>query len=334
MGLLESLQKIGFGNVGPSGTRQTGASRFSEVLQQRLGIEKSRGVAQAIAAASKDGTPVSFEQMSELAEKWGIPLREVMSRVQPINEKLEHDRSSKVLHNSWMAYQKIKKMDPGRKMKPQEIVALVEKHGGTMGDVNMFIEGWSKTQGQTKHVVKSPQQQLVSIGQTGEAKVELEAESKPPKPTSQIEQYNLAVEQFKEGLGTDPKSFTEWKRANARAGATRIDLAEKVKQRKTFKDVDLKATVQTPKFKADAMNAVKQRLGSDWDYLEPFEKDEHVFREMDKNIKEIYKGEKVDFGVYNGKEGWHIINEKTKKVKLIKLWKGSKPLDFWREEKH
>lgn len=135
-----------------------------------------------------------------------------------------------------------------------------------------------------------------------------------PKPTSLIEQYNFAKKQFEDGTSEDPGSFTKWKKSVAKAGATKISFGEKVAlheaKAETTAKIALRKEIQSPKFRSTILSDLKKQYGMDWKYLESFEKEEFLFREMDKRIKEAYPQQEIVFDESKG--GW--INKSTKKL--------------------
>ena len=98
MGFLDSLKEIGFGNTGRAGRMDSGVTNFAQYQQEREGVEGKRGVSQALALAAEGGKPVSFQQMSEIAEKWapwGVTMNDIMGAAKPMNMKLEGDQIKK-----------------------------------------------------------------------------------------------------------------------------------------------------------------------------------------------------------------------------------------------
>lgn len=157
----------------------------------------------------------------------------------------------------------------------------------------------------------TPQKELDYYKMTAAQKIQAE---RKPKPTSLIEQYNFAKQQFKDGTSEDPGSFTKWKKSVAKAGATKISFGEKVAlheaKAETTAKIALRKEIQSPKFRSTILSDLKKQYGRDWKYLESFEKEEFLFREMDKRIKEAYPQQEIVFDESKG--GW--INKSTKKL--------------------
>lgn len=133
-----------------------------------------------------------------------------------------------------------------------------------------------------------------------------------PKPTSLIEQYNFAKQQFAEGKGKDPGSFTEWKKGVAKAGATNISFGEKVKLHEAKSEVSAKISlrkeIRSPRFKSNIIKDLK--ADPDFKYLETYEQEEKIFREMDKRVREAYPDTTIKFDEAQG--GW--VDTKSGKV--------------------
>jgi hypothetical protein len=99
---LEKLQDIGFGNKGGPYSRQklSGSTNYANYARARAGEEGERGVSQALALASKDGSVISFEAMNEIAEKWGpwgVTLNGVMDQAKGLNQGIEDESTKKQL---------------------------------------------------------------------------------------------------------------------------------------------------------------------------------------------------------------------------------------------
>ena len=92
MSFLNKLKNIGFGNRGPYGRQQTGASYLTEQLDETSSGIVERGWNKAqIAASTKDGKPkkVSPQEIIEISDKWGVPMQEVMNASAKINQNWE-----------------------------------------------------------------------------------------------------------------------------------------------------------------------------------------------------------------------------------------------------
>jgi hypothetical protein len=95
MGFLDKLKDAGFGNRGPYGRMQSGASYFSGAVEDRLGVETDRGINKAVIAATANGTKmITPEEQFQMAERWGVPVQRVMQLSKPVNDEFE-DRETK-----------------------------------------------------------------------------------------------------------------------------------------------------------------------------------------------------------------------------------------------
>lgn len=127
-------------------------------------------------------------------------------------------------------------------------------------------------------------------------------QSKADGKTADIENYEYAKAQGYSG------DITTWKKEMKTAGATRISLGDQVAKTKAIEEVkdevQEKSYLRSPKLNEDAMNSAKQKQGQEWSLLTTGEKEELIFDEMDRIVKESMPTETVIFGSKGGKRGW------------------------------
>jgi hypothetical protein len=141
MGFLDSLKEIGIGNTGSRGRMDSGATNYAQYSQARAGVEGQRGVSQALALAAKEGKPVSFQQMNEIAEKWGpwgVTMNDVMGAAKPMNVKLEGDQIKTEAAALMGAINKLTP-DERKSLDGPKLQALNEKLGNTNPNTTMAV---------------------------------------------------------------------------------------------------------------------------------------------------------------------------------------------------
>jgi hypothetical protein len=139
-----------------------------------------------------------------------------------------------------------------------------------------------------------------------------------------IQQYEYARSQ-----GYD-KDFVTFKNETAKAGATQINIVDKLAQKKAettiVSEVKRDFKVKSPTFNSDISKATADKYGDDWEDMPTDVRDEAIFKEMDSAIKSEYSTENVQFGLYtiNGRkvEGWWAISD-DKKPRLIKRYENT-----------
>jgi hypothetical protein len=151
------------------------------------------------------------------------------------------------------------------------------------------------------------------------------AKEKPVAPkteTSRVQQYEFAQQQYIEGKGPDPGPFNSWLTEQSKASAMKIGFGEKLEQRKQTQIQDAEITIQSkiksPNFRETGIENVKKSLASkdDWEFMPEYVREEKIFNEMDRIIKEGYPNETVAYD--ETRRGWYTL-----KGKLIKKY------DFW-----
>lgn len=152
------------------------------------------------------------------------------------------------------------------------------------------------------------------------------ASEKTVTPENTVRRYNFAMQQYLSGKGPNPGPYNNWLQTTLKSGATNISLGDKVALHKAKSDVNIKQSVRKSDFPARVAKELKAVHGDNWDLMSNFEKQESVFRAMDKEIKEAYGEQEVVFDERNGKEGWWIGN------KLIRRWVD--PTSHRRDKKH
>ena len=82
-------------------------------------------------------------------------------------------------------------------------------------------------------------------------------------------------------------------------GTTTININDKLSlhegKQKITKTVSKEAMIKSPKLRANISKELKILNGPDWEYLQPFEKEQKIFEEMDRQIKETYPDKNVTF---------------------------------------
>jgi len=154
--------------------------------------------------------------------------------------------------------------------------------------------------------------------------------NRPPEETEKkgalLEQYEYAKGQFEKGIGEDPGSFTAWKKSTARAGATQLNIGEKLAfhaaKQKVTQEAAFKNRLRTPQFKSDIIKGLKTRIGVDrWEEMTPDEQGVALFESTGRAIKDGFPDKDVRFGIYKGKQGWWEFEEgKKDPTRLVKRW--------------
>ena len=153
-------------------------------------------------------------------------------------------------------------------------------------------------------------------------------------PTEQglIQQYEYARAEHEANLGPGGgppfETFTDWKRANARAGAMqlgeRVNTAAAVKEataaiQDKYNQAKLDQTFRTNLY-MNALKAVKMKAGEDyWKISEdPATHDVHVFSEANRMVTEKFQmqGKKVEFRAWAEVPGWYD----TETGELLNPW--------------
>lgn len=137
---------------------------------------------------------------------------------------------------------------------------------------------------------------------------------KANKPSALVGQYNFAMNQYLTGQGKNPGSFTEWKKSVSRAGATRISIGEKIAVKEATSNLNIRQAVKKTEFEDKVATSLKNQNPDVWDFKPVWERQELVFREMDRRIRVAYKDENVVFDEDRKVPGWYVGN------KLIRRW--------------
>jgi len=317
MGFLEKLQDIGIGNRGPQGNRQSGASSYVDYMKQLHGEAGQRALSQAMANAAKEGGSVDPKTTAELSDRFGIPFLEAQDRVNRFNEANKIERIKKILPKAMESIQIFTKENEGKTPTEIQLDEIMRKVGVTpdiaMG-ARVAVERYLGTvQKEKKYMQLDPTKELVSIsGQ--EVKTERPGKPSEPSEPSLIRQYNLAREQFKTGQGKDPGSFTKWKKDIAKSGATRITIDQKVQEQEAKSNLAIRQAVKKVDFQDNVAKSLKSQHARTWDFKEEWERQELIFREMDRQIRVAYQEQEVAFDEERNPPGWYIGN------KLIRRW--------------
>ncbi len=123
--------------------------------------------------------------------------------------------------------------------------------------------------------------------------------------TSMRKDYEYALQQHSKGLADHPGSFSTWRRAQKRAGATRITMGEKVRTNKAIQISKMQTGIRSPKFREAARAYVMK--GEDADLFSPEKIEEKTREEMLKRISELYPGKKVTFEKRKRKDGSEFL---------------------------
>jgi hypothetical protein len=131
------------------------------------------------------------------------------------------------------------------------------------------------------------------------------------KMPSDVQEYEYAVQQGFKG------SFVDYQTRMKKSGAAQINIGQKVAQTEAIEQAKDKVASQTyiksPKFVDDAVRAAKEKMGANWQWAENYQKEEAIFDEADRRIKEAYPTETLVFGERGGKRGW--FNQKGQLVR-------------------
>ena len=134
-----------------------------------------------------------------------------------------------------------------------------------------------------------------------------------PDTTTQIKNYNMAIQQHLQGKAPYPGTFSDYTKAQSRAGATRIDLGTKVKEKEELSKVERQQEVKKPGLRNKSMEFLKKQ-DPDWDVKDPWVKEEMIFKEMNQQIQVAYDNQAV-FDEERNPPGWYVGN------KLVRSWK-------------
>lgn len=183
MGFLDKLKEVGFGNTGPYGRMDSGATNYAQYARERGDFERERGVTQALAMAAKSGAEIPFNVQAEIAEKWGVPLNAVIQRAKGINDTVFATNAKNKLQTAAQIYMKDKQVNPNLVVDEKYIMKVFEKAGiqdpRIMG---MAKDAIVKLTDERKLVSLGQGDKLFSVGASNEAKVV--AENKAPVDTS------------------------------------------------------------------------------------------------------------------------------------------------------
>ena len=102
-------------------------------------------------------------------------------------------------------------------------------------------------------------------------------------------------------------------KAIGRKGRTSEPLTtqQKVTEKTELDRATQQTKVTDPKFKQDAIDTVKKMVGREWDTFEEEEKTKKIETQMDKQIRQVYTGSEVVYGVdeKTGIIGWYVDNK-------------------------
>ena len=134
-----------------------------------------------------------------------------------------------------------------------------------------------------------------------------------PDTTTQIKNYNMAMGQYLKGQAPFPGNFSDYTKAQSRAGATKISLGEKLVEAEAKSNLKMKQSVKSPSFRNDTIKFLKSE-DSDWEDRDAWVKEEAIFKEMNRQIQVVHKNKAV-FDEGRNPPGWYVSN------KLIRAWK-------------
>jgi hypothetical protein len=134
-----------------------------------------------------------------------------------------------------------------------------------------------------------------------------------PDTTTQIKNYNMAMRQYLQGTAPYPGNFSEYTKAQSRAGATKISLGEKVAEVEAKSDAKIRQEVKKPGLRNKTINFLKSQ-DQDWEYKDKYVQEEAIFKEMDRQIQVAHKNKAV-FDEGRNPPGWYVGN------KLVRSWK-------------
>jgi hypothetical protein len=187
MSFLDKLQNFGIGNRGPYGRMKSGASYFSETIQDRLGSETGKGVNKAIIAASGGGTKlITPEEQFEIADRWGVPIQQVMKLSEAPNKQFQGEEIKRKGKLYWQLAEGAKK--EGLKITSALNQKILQKAGIDDPEMASIIMGsYSKLQPEYKVLKKQDEEALVGLtsiaGNPPEAKEIMPATPKKPAAT-------------------------------------------------------------------------------------------------------------------------------------------------------
>ena len=134
-----------------------------------------------------------------------------------------------------------------------------------------------------------------------------------PDTTTQIKNYNMAIQQHLQGKAPYPGTFSDYSKAQSRAGATRIGLGTKVAEKEALSKVAMQQEVKKPNLRNKSMDFLKKQ-DPDWDEKDLWVKEEMIFKEMNQQIQVAYDNKAV-FDEERNPPGWYVGN------KLVRSWK-------------
>ena len=163
MGFLDTLKDIGFGNTGPYGRMDSGATNYSQYFQQRNAFESERGVSQAIAEAAKGGKPISLNALVEMSDMWNIPLNELIQRTKPLNEELDRTMRKKRITAAVQSYYDDKAKEPNLEIDENYIMKKAQQFELDGIDMGMIKDMIVKMRPEKKVVALGTGDQLQEI---------------------------------------------------------------------------------------------------------------------------------------------------------------------------
>jgi len=218
MGFLDSLKEIGFGNTGPYGRMDSGATNYANYARQRQGFESERGVTQALALAAKDGTEIPFNTQVEIAEKWGVPLNTVIQRTKGINEGVFAEKAKKKLHTAAQLYMSDKKMNQGFVPDEKYLMKLFERAGISDPRImGMAKDAVVKLKDQSKTMAVGPYDDVLNI--TGNKANVIHSGKEKPAPEGRAKTSDLPDEII-DGIKYKVQRNTDGKKTYTKVGAT------------------------------------------------------------------------------------------------------------------
>ena len=88
MSFKSELKNFGLGSRGPYGRMESGGQRLSETLGSWADEKRESGWNQALVAAAKEGKSIKPMDMVQISNMWKVPLPQVMSAAEKINEPI------------------------------------------------------------------------------------------------------------------------------------------------------------------------------------------------------------------------------------------------------
>lgn len=135
------------------------------------------------------------------------------------------------------------------------------------------------------------------------------------KMPSDVQEYEYAVQQGFKG------SFVDYQTKMKKSSAAQINIGDKVAQTKAIEEVkDVvaeKSYIRSPRFIDDSVRSAKEKMGENWQWSQDYEKEEAIFDEADRRIKEAFPTDTLVFGERNGKTGWY-----NSKGELVRPYEG------------